>query len=99
MSVVLMLSLLFHGADFPVCTVANQQQGPTPIFTNGYFYVFWSDERIWPTDSIKSLFAARITNDGTVIDPDGKILFSDKVRDKPAVALEDTNIMVIFTNG
>jgi len=67
-----MLTLLwtfFLGNAFPVSTAVNEQLYPSVVFAGGQSYVFWVDLRHYPPD--RSIYAARVTTDGTVLDPGG----------------------------
>lgn len=68
--------LLFLGSSFPVSEAFNDQLYPSVISHNDTFYVFWLDLRYYPPD--RSVFAARIANDGTVIDPEGREILRDR---------------------
>jgi len=91
----MLLSLTIFNADFDICTAANNQQQPTAIFQNNQYYAFWQDERAAP---IYALCGARISATGTVIDPNGKLLFRDSAYLRPVVAYDGTNFLVAFRN-
>jgi len=99
MQIILAMSLLLVNADFPICTEANIQNYPTPIYTNNQYCVFWTDYRDNSTTSTSCLYVARISNDGTVLDPGGKLVFRDSVTEKPVVAYDGTNFLVALRNG
>lgn len=92
-------SVCLVNADFPVCTEIDYQQEPTPVFANGQYYVFWPDYRFGSMSYQYILYGARISADGTVLDPGGKWLFADTVKAKAEAAFDGTNIMAVFRNG
>ena len=93
-------SLLFNitiiQADFPICTYEGSQYYPEPIYANDQFYTFWGDRRL---TVYYSVFGARISETGTVIDPDGKELFRNQVDGDPAAAYDGTNFLVTFRDS
>jgi hypothetical protein len=99
MSFVLMLSLILPGAEFPICTAADEQFTPCAIYENGQYYVFWADYRYDSVDSAQSIFGARVSTSGTVIDPDGKLLYKNRTGEAPAVAYDGTNFLVVFRDS
>jgi len=99
MSFVLMLSLVLPGADFPICTAADEQYYPCAMYANDQFYVFWADYRYYDVDSSECVFGARVDANGTVIDPDGKLLYKNRTGYEPAVAYDGTNFLVVFRDS
>ncbi|UCD05523.1 MAG: hypothetical protein JSV98_10510 [candidate division WOR-3 bacterium] len=99
MTYLLMLSLIMPAADFPICTAADDQYYPCGVYENGQFYVFWADYRYDDVDSSQSVFGARVSEDGTVLDPDGKLLFRNRTGYEPAVAYDGTNFLVVFRDS
>jgi len=94
MGVMLLMVSLF-GADFPICTASLQQQHPCPLFQNDQYYVFWTDLRSPPAIS---LYGARVSTSGTVLDPNGKFLFQDSVS-TPRAAYDGNNFLVVWREG
>lgn len=92
----LAFTTLLVGADFGICTYDGDQYYSTPFYANSQFYAFWGDRRLI-TDYC--LYGARITETGTVIDPDGKELFRNQVDGKPGVAYSGTNFLVVFRDS
>lgn len=90
----LLIASLFS-ADFAICTAPSSQYYPAAIFANNQYYVFWTDYR---TSPIYSLYGARVSATGTVLDPNGKVLFQDSVFN-PRVAFDGTNLMVVWREG
>jgi len=99
MAFALMMSLVLPGADFPICTAAEEQYYPCAMYENGQFYVFWADYRYGGLDSAQSVFGARVSTSGTVIDPDGKCLYNHRAAEAPAVAYDGTNFLVVFRDS
>ncbi len=97
MSIILIMSLCLVNADFSVCTATNNQCHPCVIFETGQYYVFWADYRYYSPDY--SLFGARVSTDGVVIDPNGNLLFRRQAAYDPAVAYDGTNFLVAFRDS
>ncbi len=97
----LMVGLSFYliVADFPICTFSGDQNYPCPIYENNQYYVFWTDYRYAP---LRTLYGARISTGGTVIDPDGKHLCNGIDYDNccaPRAAYDGTNFLVVCGCG
>jgi len=99
MSCMLMLSLIMPVADFPICTAADEQYYPCAMYANDQFYVFWADFRYYDVDSSQSVFGARVSTSGAVLDPDGKLLYKNRAGYEPAVAYDGTNFLVVFRDS
>lgn len=89
------LALSVINADFGICTMATYEIYPCAIYQNNQYYVFWTDYRSAP---LYSLYGARVSATGTVIDPDGKFLATDSVYN-PKVAFDGTNFLVVWREG
>jgi len=89
----LTLSLNLIQADFPICTTSYNQNNPTAIYANGQYYVFWIEY------DLGKVCGARVTESGTVLDPDGKLLFISQAGYKPAVAYDGDNLLVVFRDS
>ncbi|OGC41575.1 hypothetical protein A2Y85_01205 [candidate division WOR-3 bacterium RBG_13_43_14] len=87
--------LTLVGADFTICNYTDHQIYPCPIYANNQYYVFWTDYRSTP---IYGLYGTRITVDGTVLDPNGKLQFQDSVF-TPRVDYDGSNFMVVWREG
>ena len=85
------LLLIFIPTDFPVSTAYLSQHYPVVDFVSDQYYVFWTDMRYYSPD--RSIFGARVTTDGTVIDPDGRLLMRDRVV-KSSVAFGGGNFLI-----
>jgi len=100
MSIALMIaSLCLFSADFPICTASDGQYYPCAIFANNQYYVFWADYRYYSTETMYTLFGARISATGTVLDPNGKALFKRQAAYEPAVAYDGTNFLVAIRDS
>jgi hypothetical protein len=99
MTCMLMLSLVLPSADFPICAAVDEQYYPCGMYANDQFYVFWADYRYYDVDSSQSVFGARVSANGTVIDPDGKLLYKNRTGYEPAVAFDGTNFLVVFRDS
>ena len=93
MMVPLLLALV--GADFPISTAPNYTGYPAVEFAEGNYCVFWVDQRQRPNMSI---YGARVTPDGTVLDPDGVELYTDSAGYRCNVAFDGTNFLVVTRN-
>ncbi|MEO0190312.1 MAG: hypothetical protein ABIL70_09590 [candidate division WOR-3 bacterium] len=91
--------LFLIGDEFPICTYTGEQYFPTAIAGDSQYYVFWSDYRYYSSDSSYAIFGARISNTGTVLDPDGKILFRGQSAHQAKVACDGTNFLVVFRDS
>lgn len=85
-------------ADFPICTAQYFQAGPAVLFAENQYYVFWEDERYFFDDSSRATYVARVTTNGTVIDPDGIVLYSDSTGYRPAVSYDGQNFLLVTRN-
>ena len=93
---ILTLLIVLLNADFPICTEYLSQHYPVVGFANNQYYVFWTDMRFYSSD--RSIFGARVANDGTVLDPDGQVLMRDRAV-KAAVGFGSENILVVLQDS
>ena len=71
------------GVRFSICTEASAQYHPRISFNGTNFFVVWSDNR----DGHGEIYGARVTPDGTVLDPGGiKLVNATGARGSPDVA-------------
>ncbi len=96
---VLLAVIFLFNADFPICTAPDYQFYPCTVYADSMYYVFWEDRRFVNTDSTYSIFASRVTIGGTVLDPDGKLIFRDTAYYEPVVAFDGTNFLVVHVNN
>jgi hypothetical protein len=84
------------GIDFPISVDIESQHGSTVQFINDQFYVFWQDLRYYPSD--RSTFAARVTQQGQVLDPDGVVLMRDRTMSVDA-AYDGMNFLIVVQDS
>ncbi|OPX17561.1 hypothetical protein BXT86_05795 [candidate division WOR-3 bacterium 4484_100] len=94
----LFILLTLIGSDFPISTAQNSQRYPGICYANNIYYVFWVDKRFYGQDSTTSLYGSRVSKDGVVIDPDGKLLFRDDVGYELDADFDGENLLVVFRN-
>ncbi|MGD8979400.1 MAG: hypothetical protein PVH23_04970 [candidate division WOR-3 bacterium] len=82
-------------SDFPISTAPNYTGYPSVCYANDQFYVFWIDQRNLP---LRSLYGARVTTDGAVLDPDGHELYTDSAGYSCDVAFDGTNLLAVTRN-
>jgi hypothetical protein len=92
------LLLIVNQGDFPVCQAGNVQATPEVLFADSLFYVFWTDFRYSSADTY-AIYGARVKADGTVLDVDGKAVFTNKAETRPAVAYDGTNMLVVLQDS
>ena len=91
--------LLCVGVDFPVCDFDGGQFTPTVIYAYDQYYVFWRDDRWVHEDSTRAVFGARVATDGTILDPDGKLLYRNQAQSRVDIAYDGTNFLGVFRNS
>lgn len=92
-----MIALLFIlSIDFPISAEVESQHFPIVQFANDQFYVFWEDLRYYPSD--RSTMAARVSEDGQLLDPEGVLMMRDRTVDVVA-AYDGTNFLVIVQDS
>jgi hypothetical protein len=99
MGLTLIMSLFILGADFPICTAADVQQYPCAVFANNQYYAFWIDDRHFAAESTHAVFGARISPNGAVIDPDGKLLFERQVGYATSAAYDGTTFLIVVRDS
>ncbi|MDH4211726.1 MAG: hypothetical protein OEV79_09815 [candidate division WOR-3 bacterium] len=93
----MLIAILFLlGSDFPVSVEIESQHRPVVEFTNNQFYTFWQDLRFYPSD--RSTFAARVTEEGLVLDTNGVLLMRDRTISVDA-AYDGTNFLVVVQDS
>jgi hypothetical protein len=90
MSTLILLALV--GADFPICAASGFTGFASVVYAQEQFYVFWEDQRQAP---LTGVYAARVTKQGTVLDPTGVELFTDSVGYRVSAAWDGTNFLVV----
>ena len=86
-------------SDFSICTAPSFQDYPVVKQVDDLYYVFWADQRLFSSTEKYAVYGARVTADGHVIDPDGKLIFCDSVADRFDVAFGVSNFLVVCRNG
>lgn len=81
-------------SDFPICDHPAFQYRPSVIFADSIYYTFWSDLRY----SV-SIFAARVTPSGNVIDSIGKFLYHGNPIFGARVAFDGANFLAVFRDS
>jgi hypothetical protein len=98
-----MLSVLLlfavSGFDFAVCTAPRFQDYPVVAYLDTLYYVFWADERLFPAKQQYAVYGARVTAYGHVLDPDGRLLYSDSTASKFDAAFGISNFLAVCRNG
>jgi hypothetical protein len=89
------LLAILISADFPISTAPNFTGYPSLCYAYDQFYVFWIDQRTAPNMSI---FGARVTKEGTVLDPNGVEMYTDSASYECNVACDGTNLLVVTRN-
>lgn len=95
----LIVSIFLFGSDFPICTAPDVQDYPCAVFAHDQYYAFWVDDRQFATEGKHAIYGARVAQNGTVIDPDGKLLFKNQVGYATAAAFDGTNCLVVFRDS
>jgi hypothetical protein len=79
----------------PVSTAADWQQYPALAFDGANFLVTWEDHRSGGCD----IYAARVTPQGTVLDPNGiPVSTAADWQEYPAIAFDGANFLVTWTD-
>lgn len=96
-----MLSLLMFivGAEFPISAASSNQSLPVATFANGRYYVFWEDHRFLAEDTTYAVFGARVTPEGTVLDPEGRLVYRWQARYDLSVATDGSDLVVAFEDS
>jgi hypothetical protein len=95
MTMMLPLLLALVGTDFPICTAPNYTGYPSLCFSEDNYYVFWVDQRQQPK---RSIYGARVTTEGVVLDPNGVELYTDSAGYRCDVAFDGSNFLVVTRN-
>jgi len=97
-SFVSFIAILVTQGDFPICQAPDVQAAPEVIFADSLFYVFWTDFRYSSVDTY-SVYGARVTGTGAVLDPDGKRIFANKAETRPSVAYDGDNLLLVLQDS
>lgn len=94
-----MVTLFFTillGSAFPVSEAVNDQLYPTVTCVNDTCFVFWVDLRHYSPD--RSVYAARVVSDGTVLDPGGCVVMRDRCEWVDA-DFDGVNFLAVFQDS
>jgi hypothetical protein len=83
--------LFLTSANFAVCDHDAYQGNPCVVWAESLFYSFWRDHRE-PT----SIYAARITPQGTVIDTASRFIFIGDPTDEINADFDGENLFIVF---
>ncbi len=92
---IMTIACVLFCSDFAISTPPNYTGYPSVCYANEQFYVFWIDQRQYP---LISLYGARVTTDGTVLDPAGRELYTDSAGYSCDAAFDGTNFLVVTRN-
>ena len=92
----LLLWLTLAGTDFPINTSIQDQSYPVITYAHDLFYVFFYDMRYYSPD--RSISCARVSEDGTVLDPEGQILLRDRAMNV-ASAYDGNNLLAVIQDS
>ncbi len=91
--------IVIDTTGIPICTSANLQKNPAVAFDGTNYLVVWKDDRNGGGMYGGDIYGARVTPDGTVIDPDGiPICTVNNPQWTPAVAFDGTNYLVVWSD-
>jgi hypothetical protein len=91
------LALLFVvTGDFAISNTAQDQLYPVVLYAHDQYYVFWYDMRFYSPD--RSIYAARVSENGNVIDPFGKPIFVDRTV-RVAAAFDGVNFLAVIQDS
>lgn len=90
--------LVFISADFPICNNNIEHYLPTVTYLGNQYCVVWKDLRLRPLHEGKAHFGSRVTKDGAVLDPDGKVISADGAG-KMYMAYDGVNFLGVSRNS
>jgi len=77
----------------PISTACEDQHSPDVTYGDNMYFVVWVDER----NSDQSIYGARLTTDGQVLDTDGILISVGDDQYYPRVTFDGTNFVVTWT--
>ena len=91
--------IFLAAADFPICTAESFQDHPVVKYVDNTYYVFWIDHRFYPSLNKYAVYGARVSPEGNVLDPDGKLLFCDSADSRIDVDFGVSDFLLVCRNG
>ncbi len=86
--------VIAFGQDFAVCEHPEYQANPCIIYAHEAYTVFWLDHR-----SPTSIYAARVTTDGCLIDTNAHHIYTGLPADDIRAAADDEQLLIVFRQG
>ncbi|MCK4343253.1 MAG: hypothetical protein KAY37_16185 [Phycisphaerae bacterium] len=86
---------------FVVCQADKAQIFPAAAFDGTNFMVVWEDQRqaVYPSNAQQDLFAARVTTDGVVLDPDGfPVVDDDFFEVAPRISFDGEQFLIVYNH-
>ena len=80
---------------FPISGAPEHQSFPQAVSADGLFQVFWEDER-FAGEEVYSIYGARVTRAGSVLDPAGRQVFANRAECAPAAAAGPAGLLVVL---
>ncbi|TET17101.1 MAG: hypothetical protein E3J78_07990 [Candidatus Cloacimonadota bacterium] len=91
----ILLPICAH-TEFIICDAAENQYGPSIAFDGTNYLIVWTDGR----DSLDVIYGARVSQSGTVLEPDGFALLAENDEQiNPVVAFDGENYLVAWQFG
>lgn len=72
----MIFAIILLGYDFAISADTDDQNFSTTHHACDQYYVFWEDLRFYPPD--RSIFGARVTSSGTLVDSLGRLIFRNR---------------------
>lgn len=85
-------------ANFPLCNDTMGQYFPEVAFAKDQYYVFWCDLR-YIYEGSYALVGTRVSKDGTILDPQGKILYNGQNGYEQSAAFDGDNFLVALRDS
>ncbi|MBN2620476.1 hypothetical protein JXB22_05225 [candidate division WOR-3 bacterium] len=88
--------VLLVTADFVVSDYVQDQSHPVVLHAHDQYYVYWYDMRFYSPE--RSIYAARISESGNVLDPLGKPILIDRTV-QVAAAFDGVNLLAVIQDS